>query len=300
MRLSGIFRSKKSRRYPIKRDQQGRSLRARCFERFEQGQRPAAVAMELNMKETTVFRYFTDWKRLGPNFDKQYSFVKQLFKKTAPDRDKSIESYARVLGIEKEQFEAILEKPQGLKQFLAGRLYFPIMVDADHKRHMSLQLGILIAEHLINKGGEFQDVYLALRTLLQKNKRFRQNEEDAIEADNQFMALIHRILELDLENERKGAVKRDRLTEDEIDQLLKSEQESFIKRMEVSYWKNIATLMMEGISREQAREKMYRDLLDNGNVEGAKALRAYQDITDPLKPRRQEPPPSSVQPTLPK
>jgi hypothetical protein len=55
------------------------------------------VAEELNMKETTVCRYFRDWKRLGPNFEQQYVYVKSLFKKTAPNRDKNIELFARGL-----------------------------------------------------------------------------------------------------------------------------------------------------------------------------------------------------------
>ena len=119
MGLEEIFRRRKSRIYPIQRDAQGLSLRQRCFDRFEKGQRPANVAKELGAKNPTVFRYFTDWRRLGPNFDKQLAYVKELFKKTAPDREKNIELFVKMLGIDKDKFEAILEKPYGLKQFLA-------------------------------------------------------------------------------------------------------------------------------------------------------------------------------------
>ncbi len=47
MRLSRLFHVKKSRKYPIKRDREGLSLRARCFELFEQRKRPAAASRAL-------------------------------------------------------------------------------------------------------------------------------------------------------------------------------------------------------------------------------------------------------------
>ncbi len=79
MRLPRLFRSRKSRKYPIKRDQEGKSLRARCFERFERHQRPADIARELNMQEPTVQRYFRQWQKLGPNFDRKHDYFKKLF-----------------------------------------------------------------------------------------------------------------------------------------------------------------------------------------------------------------------------
>jgi hypothetical protein len=100
--------------------------------RVNAGKRPAVVAEEMEMKETTVFRYFRDWKRLGPNFETQYAYVKSLFIKTAPDRDRNIELFAKACGIPKEEFEAILSRPHGLRRFLTGQLYFPVNADADH------------------------------------------------------------------------------------------------------------------------------------------------------------------------
>ena len=95
MNLKKVFGIKKSRKYPIKHDEEGRSLRARSFELFERGKRPSEVAEQLKMKEATVFRYFRDWKLLGPNFEQQYAYVQSLFKKSAPDRDKNIELFCK-------------------------------------------------------------------------------------------------------------------------------------------------------------------------------------------------------------
>ena len=125
MKLKKLFRIKKSRKYPIKYDEEGLSLRAKCFELFELRKRPTVVAEELKMNETTVCRYFRDWKRLGPNFERKYAFIKSLFKKNAPDRDKNIELFARAWGIAKEHLEGILSRPHGLRRLMTGKFYFP-------------------------------------------------------------------------------------------------------------------------------------------------------------------------------
>jgi hypothetical protein len=153
------------------RDKEGRSLRTRCFEMFEQGQRPAAVAEELSIKAPTVCRYFRDWQRLGPNFKRLYAFNKELFKKNDADRYRNIESFARRLGITKEQFQAILSQPHGLRQFVTGKLHFPVQAEADHKRHLALELSLLLSDHLINNNGRFHDVYFALKLFAREPTR---------------------------------------------------------------------------------------------------------------------------------
>jgi hypothetical protein len=47
--------------------------------------------------------------------------------------------------------------------------------------------------------------------------------------------------------------------------------------------------MVEGKTVEQGREKVYQDLLDKGDIEGAKSMRKYQDIIHPLKNNNQPP-----------
>ena len=47
--------------------------------------------------------------------------------------------------------------------------------------------------------------------------------------------------------------------------------------------------MVEGKTMEQGREKIYQDLLDKGDIEGAKMMREYQDRIHPLKNNNQPP-----------
>jgi hypothetical protein len=297
MKLSRLFHAKKSRKYPIKRDEEGLSLRAKCFQLFEQGKRPAMVAEELYIKETTVCRYFRDWQRLGPNFEQQYDYAQSLFKKTAPDRDKNIELFARAFGIEKEQFETILSQPHGLRRLLTGKYYFPANADVDHKRSVALQLALLISEHLIKNGGKFQDVYFTLKRYMRENTKYREEEDAEIKEDNKIMALFHQILAADMENERKGRVKPGTFSEEERNAIIRWGVEQERKKLELAYWLHTGALIAEGLTAEQAREKIYQDLLEKNDLKGAKLMREFQDNVHPLGKNDQVATPSPDQPS---
>ena len=284
MKLPKVFHIKKSRKYPIKRDREGRSLRARCFELFEQGKRPVEVVAMLKMEDSTVCRYFRDWKRLGPNFERQYAYVRSLFSKKAPDRNKNIELFAGACGISKGEFEAILSQPYGLRRFLIGKFYFPLQADVDHKQHIALELAILMSDFLIKEGGRFEDIYFALKYYMHEAKKYREEETAAIEEGNTFLALVRKIIAQDMENERRGRVKPDRLSKEERGIVIKWALNAEMKKTEISYWIRIIALMAQGLTIEQARENMYRDLLKKGDTKSAKILREFQDKVHPLKP----------------
>jgi hypothetical protein len=269
------------RRYPIVRDSRGESLRQRCFSSFNEGKRPMEVTKELKMRTSTVLRYFRDWKRLGPNFEKQYSFVKSLFKKTGPDRDRNIEIFSVILGIEKQQFEAILLEPHGLRRFLAGKLYFPRNADADHKMHIVLKLTIPLSDHLITKGGNFEDVYYAIGRYMWEHKKYREDVDADIQEWNKDMEFIHAILAADIENERKGRIKPDTFTEEERAALIRSGEESQIRQAERTFWFLVGILKAVGLTEEQACEKIHQYLVNKGNLKVAEMVRRFQEKTKP-------------------
>jgi|GEM_PF-1207531 len=299
MKLKSIFHIKKSRKYPIKRDNEGLSLRARCFELFEQGKRPVAVAGELGMEESNSFRYFRDWKRLGPNFERKCAYVKGLFNKMAPDRDQNIELFARAWGIEKEQLESVLSQPRGLRRLLMGKFHFPAHPDADHKRYVILELALLISDHIIKRSGKFVDFYHALKRYMQENMKYREQEDADIEEENKTMALIHQVLAADMENERRGRIQPDTISNEERDAIIRFGIESEMKKTEQLYWLRIGIYMAGGLNPEEAREKMYQDLLDKGHSKGAKMFREFQDKIHPLKKDDQLPPSTPLQPPSP-
>ena len=107
------------------------------------------------------------------------------------------------------------------------------------------------------------------------------------------------MLEAAVQIEKEGRPKRDKLTEDEKKAAIKfgieAKMERGIRDVEAQYWISIGELMAEGLTSEQAREKIYQDLLDKGDLEGAKMMRQYQDIIHALKADDQVPPPSAPQ-----
>ena len=275
------FGWKKRRKYPIKRDETGRSARSRCFEMFEERIPTGEIAERVGIKTNTVSKYYQQWKK-NPKLEQQLAYFKGLLKKTAPDRELTIELVSKICGITKEQVEEILHQPHGLRRILTGKFYFPAHANADHKRRIALQLALLISDHLIKNGGKFQDVYFAFRRYIQENMKYREEEDADIEEENKIMALFHQILAADIENERQGRVKRDTFSEEERKAITRLGVEQEMKKLEIAYWLRIGTLKVEGLTTEQAREKTYQDLLKDNDLKGAMMIREFQDKIHPL------------------
>jgi len=112
---------KRGRKYPIKRDQFGRSGRRRAFDAFDKGLRPAKVAREKNIKPRTCFRYYQDWKKLPPNLERNYELAKAIRKSGGELHKDIINILADSLGISEEEVNSRLQKPWGLKRLLMGK-----------------------------------------------------------------------------------------------------------------------------------------------------------------------------------
>jgi len=292
------FRRKKRRKYPIKVDERGKSARRRCFEMFVDKTPFSEIAQIVGVKIETVRRYHQQWKK-NPNFEQQHAYFKELLKRTAPDRERTIELCARACRITKEQTETILSQPHGLRRLMSGMFYFPGQADADHKRYVALELVLLISDYLIKRGGNFEDVYFAFQRWLQERQESREEEDADIKEENQNIAFMRRILEASAENDRQGRVKPEKLSAEERDAILRGGVESLKRGLEKTYWSRMAGLMAEGFTLDEAREKVYQDLLKRGDLERAKMMREYQDVVHPLKPGDQAPPPSPLQPSSP-
>jgi len=290
------FGRKKKRKFAVRYDERGRSARSRCFEEFKDNTPLGEIAKIVGVKIETVRRYHQQWQK-NPNFEQQYAYIKSLLKKEAPDRGRTIELCARAAGIASEQVETILHQPHGLLRLMTGKFYFPGHVDVDHKRYVALELAMLISDHLIKHGGRYEDVSFAFQRWMRENQESREDEDADIEEENQDIAFVRRILEASEENERQGRVQPERLSVEERDIILKWGVQRAIKRVEAMYWLRISELMAEGFTLEQAREKIYQDLLEKGDLEAAKALRAYQDIIHPLKTGNRQPPPATEPPS---
>lgn len=119
---------KKSRKYPIKRDQYGKSARQRAFEYFNKGKRPAKVAHLADISLRTACRYHADWKKQPKNFKMRY----QLLKASTSNPKFRKELYKRLaiyLGLGETELAKELQKPYGLRQLLFKKWTQPVRED---------------------------------------------------------------------------------------------------------------------------------------------------------------------------
>jgi CRP-like cAMP-binding protein len=300
MLIEKFFRGKKTRKYPIKRDARGKSARRQCFELFadytaedivlEDIAKTAGVTIE------TVATYYRQWKK-EPTLEKQLAFAKQLFDKNAPDRDKNLELFAKLLRIPREQLETILHQPHGLRRIMTRKFYFPLQAADDHRRYVILELAMWLTNYIYKHGGNLEDVKYAFEHWMGENRQYREKEDEDTADDNRDLKIMRRILEVSAEQERQGRVQPDKLTPEERDSILKDGVNAYWRRIEMTYWETIAELCSKGLTIEEAR-KAYRDFIDESDGEKAKELRAYQDKIHPLKPdkpplpKAPEPPPA--------
>ncbi len=175
---------------------------------------------------------------------------------------------------------------------MTRKYYFPAHADADHKRYIALELALLISDFLVKKGGKLEDIYFALKRYMQENMKYREEEDAEITEYNKMMAFFHQVLAVDMENERRGRAKPDRFSEEGRDAVIRFAINSEMKKSEITYWLRIGALMAAGLTREKAREKMYQDLLEKGDLKGAKMVRVFQDKVHLLKTNDQIPTPS--------
>ena len=122
MRRIPLFKlRKRSRKYPIKRDEYGRSARQRAFQAFHDGKRPGEVARMVGVSPRTVYRYYADWKKLPQNIELHYRIIKTARKSNREFSKETIESLSACLEMSEEEVKERLERPWGLKQLLIGK-----------------------------------------------------------------------------------------------------------------------------------------------------------------------------------
>ncbi len=285
------FKSTKRRKYPIIRDETGKSARQRCFEMFEEQIPFKQIAAATGTKVDTVYRYHYQWSQ-NPKIETTIKYFKKQLHPLAPDRERQIELFAHVLGIPKEQFEIILHQPHGLRRLFSGKIYFPKQSEAAHKCYIALEIANLISDHLLNNSGKLEDVKYAFEHWMKENQMNREEEDEDIKEENKDIEFMRKLIEADMENEKQGRVSPDTISDEERNIILNWGLQSKRKNLERRYWFRIAELIAEGLTKDQAREKIYQDLLDKGDIEGAKMMREYQDRIHPLK--NNNPPPTTT------
>lgn len=138
-----------ARRNPIKRDDRGKSARQRAFGYFVKGFGPSQTSCFLPISARTARRYYHDWKKLPPEFQKNYEALKRS--KRDPEFKKEIVKFlAEYLEVSKVEIEERLQKPWGLKQLAMGIMPDPGLEWRQHTLEGRLKAAlkiVIIIEH---------------------------------------------------------------------------------------------------------------------------------------------------------
>ena len=139
---------KKLRKYPIIRDEDGLTLRKRCFELFRQGKRPAEVIKQLGAKPGTVFKYFGQWKKDPENLEYEYAVTKENMKQNSGIKAALIDYLVSRYHISEEEATERLEKPWAIKQAMRG-----IIKEEYDTKELQLILRAIRLVFLLQKAG---------------------------------------------------------------------------------------------------------------------------------------------------
>ena len=87
----------KWRKYPIKRDERGRSLRQQAFELFDEKHRPTEIYKQqlLPAKLNTLLRYYQDWKKKGDHLS--YRITKKVMEENPDFTEQMIKTLSEQL-----------------------------------------------------------------------------------------------------------------------------------------------------------------------------------------------------------
>ena len=111
----------KKREYPIKRDENGRSLRSQAFYFFDKGCRPSQIYKDqlVVTSKNNLYRYFEDWKKKKGLDDAR--MLRQIMKKNPDFNKRMIATISKHLEMPVEEVIKRLGRPWGLIQWLRGQ-----------------------------------------------------------------------------------------------------------------------------------------------------------------------------------
>lgn len=166
LRFLGIKLKTKSRKYPIKRDEYGRTARQRAFAAFQEGKRPAEVSRMAGIRLSTACRYFADWKKLPANVDIRYKLLKVMRKSDGEFSEKTIRMLATNLGMPEEEVIDRLHKPWGLKQLLMGEWPNYAREERQSERERRLQAALNLINFIEHSGMELDKIKALITKLI--------------------------------------------------------------------------------------------------------------------------------------
>ena len=112
----------KSRKYPIIRDEYGRSARQQAFSLFHDRYRPSEIFKQqlIPVPITTLYRYYEDWKKQGKKLP--YFTYRKFFREHPEFSEQYITMLAEYFEVPQEKIIRRMQQPWGLIDLSKGEL----------------------------------------------------------------------------------------------------------------------------------------------------------------------------------
>lgn len=110
----------KGRKYPIQRDEEGESMRKRCFELFRRGRSAREAAEVLGMKLATARRYYSQWNECPPYLEAICKGIREGLKNGTLSQG-IIRMLQEAYKMPQWEIYNILARPNGIKSLIMGR-----------------------------------------------------------------------------------------------------------------------------------------------------------------------------------
>ena len=161
---------KRSREFPIQRDEFGKSLRQRAFEAFDEGKRPLQVSRELHANKNTILRYFESWKKQNQRVS--YSTYRKFFRENPEFSEQYITMLADYFEVPQEKIIRRMQQPWGLMDLSKGELpdkrLKRTQSETENRLEAALRL-ISLREHLYrNSPKEIKEILIRIVRLRDK------------------------------------------------------------------------------------------------------------------------------------
>ena len=165
-RLMPLFSKKDKRKYPIRRDEYGRTVRRRCFDAFDKGNRPAEVARSVGISLKTACTYLYQWNKLPKHSEEKYQQMKDTLKAAPYLRERIIRILSEELDMPPSKVRAQIESPWGIKQLVNGKWRALIDDKYEKERQHRRKAADLIIKLHEDQGIPLADIIKGLEKLL--------------------------------------------------------------------------------------------------------------------------------------
>ena len=156
------------RKYPIQRDEEGQSLRQRCFRLFKQGKNAREAAEFLDMKLATAHRYYSEWNQCPPALEATYKYLKKELKKKGGLSPRIIGILHDAMGMPEWEIVDILSRPNGLKSLLMGKFMEMRKQQLYSKQEQRLEAALRLVVFLEQTGVPLEWIHREINQLMQR------------------------------------------------------------------------------------------------------------------------------------